>query len=145
MGIQWLYLHVINESCHNLAFPPDMSQYSLVLTICLQVSSAHNLCKQFGPRSGPTKRRAWSASKLFESLMVFLKNFIKKMIFLRNSADTKTWNQNSISNDTSDMLYKREPIMRQFKVWRWDIDETKLTGIKCRIHFLFVNWSYCRL
>ena len=26
------------------------------------LSSADNLCKQFGPRSGPTKRRAWSGS-----------------------------------------------------------------------------------
>ena len=28
------------------------------LTLCLLVSSADNLYKQFGPRSGPTKRRA---------------------------------------------------------------------------------------
>ena len=28
------------------------------LTLCLLVSSADNYCKHFGPRSGPTKRRA---------------------------------------------------------------------------------------
>ena len=28
------------------------------LTLCLLLSSADNLCKQFGPRSGPTKPRA---------------------------------------------------------------------------------------
>ena len=28
------------------------------LTLCLPVSSADNLGKQFGPRSGPTNRRA---------------------------------------------------------------------------------------
>ena len=47
------------------------------LTLCLQVSSADSLCKQFGPRSGPTKCRAWSGSKLFDTLMVFL-IFFKK-------------------------------------------------------------------
>ena len=39
------------------------------------VLSADNFCKQFGPRSGPTKCRAWSVSKLFDTLMVFLKEF----------------------------------------------------------------------
>ena len=28
------------------------------LTTCLLVSSANNVCKQFGPRLGPTQRRA---------------------------------------------------------------------------------------
>ena len=45
------------------------------LTLCLLVPSAGNLCKQFGPRSGPTDCWAWSGSKLFDSLMVFLKCF----------------------------------------------------------------------
>ena len=45
------------------------------LTLCLLVLSAHSLCKQFWPRSGPTKCPAWSGSKLFDSLMVFLKEF----------------------------------------------------------------------
>ena len=29
-----------------------------VLTLCLLAASAHYLCKQTGPRSGPTRRRA---------------------------------------------------------------------------------------
>ena len=33
-------------------------------THCLLVSSAQNLCKKIGPRSGPTKCGAWSGSKL---------------------------------------------------------------------------------
>ena len=35
------------------------------------LSSTDNLCKQFGPRS-------WSVSKLYETLIVFLKEFLKK-------------------------------------------------------------------
>ena len=30
----------------------------VVLYLCLPAMSADNLCKQFGPRSGPTKRPA---------------------------------------------------------------------------------------
>ena len=40
------------------------------LTLYLLVSSADNLCKQFGPRSG---------SKLFDTLIVFLKEFFLKV------------------------------------------------------------------
>ena len=39
----------------------------LSLTLCLLVSSADNLCKQFAPRSGLTKCQAWSGSKLFDT------------------------------------------------------------------------------
>ena len=46
------------------------------LTLCLLVSSADNLFKQFGSRSGPTFRRSWSGSKLFDTLIVFLKDFL---------------------------------------------------------------------
>ena len=35
-----------------------VSVYSEILNLCLLVSSAGNLCKQFGPRSGPTKCQA---------------------------------------------------------------------------------------
>ena len=40
-------------------------------TLGLLVSSADNLCKQFGPRS------ALSGSELFDTMMVFLKEFFK--------------------------------------------------------------------
>ena len=46
--------------------------------LCLRVSSADKLCKQFEPRSGPTKCRAWSRSKLFDTLIVLLKFFLGK-------------------------------------------------------------------
>ena len=38
----------------------------------LLVSSADNFCKQFGPRSGPTKCCVRSSFKLFDTLMVYL-------------------------------------------------------------------------
>ena len=50
-----------------------------ILTLCLLVLSSDDLCKQFGSRSGPiigqTNSRAESGSKLFDTLMVFLKDF----------------------------------------------------------------------
>ena len=47
------------------------------LTLCLPVSSADNIGKQFGPRYGPM------------GLMVFLKEFFQKVNFERKSADDK--------------------------------------------------------
>ena len=55
----------------------------------LLVSSADNLYKQFGPRSGPTKCQAWSGSKLFDALIVFLKEFFEKVDFEKNHQTTK--------------------------------------------------------
>ena len=37
------------------------------LTLCLLVSSTDCLCRQFGPRSGPSKRRLRSGSKQFDT------------------------------------------------------------------------------
>ena len=59
------------------------------LALCLLVSSADNLCKQFGSRSGPTKCRAWSGSKLFDTLMIFLKEFFEKIDFEKSADDKK--------------------------------------------------------
>ena len=43
------------------------------------LSSADNLCKQFGPRSGPIKHRTWTGSKLFYTLMVFFEKENQQM------------------------------------------------------------------
>ena len=51
--------------------------------------SADNLCKQFEPRSDPTKFWARSGSKLFVTLMVFLKEFFEKVDFEKNQATKK--------------------------------------------------------
>ena len=53
-----------------------------------QVSAADNLCKQFGPRSGLTNCQAGSRSKLFDTLMVFLKEFFKKVDFFKKKKKT---------------------------------------------------------
>ena len=45
----------------------------------LPAMSADNLCKQFGPRSGPTKCWAWSGSKLFDSRMVMKNPAFKEL------------------------------------------------------------------
>ena len=51
------------------------------LTFILPLSSADNFGKQFGPRSDPTKRRAWSGSKLFDIQMILLKVSFEKVNF----------------------------------------------------------------
>ena len=43
---------------------------------CLLVLSADNICKEFGPRSG---------SELFATLIVILKEFLKKKMILKNN------------------------------------------------------------
>ena len=53
---------------------------SICLTLYLLLSSADNFCKQFGPRSG---------SKLFDTPMVFLKEFFKKVDFEKKHQTTK--------------------------------------------------------
>ena len=58
------------------------------LTHCLPVS-ADNLCKQFGPRSCSMNRRAGSGFKLFDILVVFLKEFLEKVYFEKNQQTTK--------------------------------------------------------
>ena len=52
----------------------------MYLTNCLLMTSADNLCKQFGPRSG---------FKLFDTLMVILKELFEKVDFEKNQQTTK--------------------------------------------------------
>ena len=52
----------------------------IINSLSTSVVDAVNLGKQFGPRSGPTNRRALSGSKLFDILMVFLKEYFKKKV-----------------------------------------------------------------
>ena len=64
-------------------------RYNFILTLFLLVAPADNFCKQLGPRSGPTKCRALSWSKLFDTLMVFLKESFEKVDFEKNQQTTK--------------------------------------------------------
>ena len=54
---------------------------NILLTLYLPVTSADSFCKQFETRPGPTKRRALSGSELFDTLIVFLKEFFEKSKF----------------------------------------------------------------
>ena len=60
---------------------PHTLAYGLLLTF------ADNFCKQFGPTSGPTNSQAGSRSKLFDTLVVFLKEFCQKRLFWNKTAD----------------------------------------------------------
>ena len=88
------------------------------------MSSAGNLCKQIGPRSGwqnvepdldpKTKCRAWSGSKLFDTLMVFWKGFFWKVDFEKNheknqQATTEHGKLPSMQQVKSDFGYHRWP------------------------------------
>ena len=57
-----------------------MPHLTITFTLCLLVSSADNFCKEFGPRSVPTKRRVGPGFKLFDTLVVFLKEFFEKKV-----------------------------------------------------------------
>ena len=54
------------------------------------MSYADKLCKQFGPRSGPTECRSLSGSKQFDTLIVFLKEFMKKLILKKTADDNNS-------------------------------------------------------
>ena len=84
IGIPLTFLRKQNYKMNKFVVWPLFSelkawhQYSL--TLCLLVWSADNFCKQFGPKS-------WS--KLFDTLMVFLKEFFEKVDFEKKKADDK--------------------------------------------------------
>ena len=52
------------------------------MTVCQQMSSTDNLSKQFGPRTGLNKHQALFDNKLFDTLIIFLKEFFEKDDFL---------------------------------------------------------------
>ena len=67
-----------------------LALYVIVTVLCytwkqLNLSSADNHCKLSGPRSEPKECRSWSGSKLFDTLIVFLKDLFY-FLFL-NSVD----------------------------------------------------------
>ena len=56
------------------------SLFRRLLTLCVQGSSVNNLCKQFGPGSGPTR----FISKPFDTQMILLKELLEKVEFEKN-------------------------------------------------------------
>ena len=79
------------SSCHEIA-------------LHLLVSSAGNLCKQLGPRPGATKRRAWSRSKMFDTLMTFLKDVFFLKLILKKSADDKKMQNSQVGKEIMNFL-----------------------------------------
>ena len=73
-----------------LVMPNRNLTFFSALTHCRLVSSADNLCKQFGPRSGLTKCQAWSGSKLFDTVVALLKEFFEKVDFEKTADDKKS-------------------------------------------------------
>ena len=57
---------------------PAYKEFTLSLLVGLLLST-DNLCKQFGRRSGPKEQQSLSGSKLFDRLIVFLKDFLVKV------------------------------------------------------------------
>ena len=55
------------------------------------MSTFDNCLKQPGPRSGRTKVRTWSGSKLYSTLVVFLTEFSKKLILGGKSVGDKKY------------------------------------------------------
>ena len=51
-----VFVHKQRELC---SFMRSFICMYVISSICLEVSSADNIFKQFGPRSVPTKRRVW--------------------------------------------------------------------------------------
>ena len=68
-----------------------MKMLIMPLTLNRLVLSADNICKQFGLRSGPTER---CDSKLFDTRIVFLKDFFEKVDFEKNQLTTKKSGKN---------------------------------------------------
>ena len=75
------------------------------LTLYLLVSSADNLCKQFGPRSGAT---FLSGSKLFDTLMVFPKDFFKKLILKKITRRQKLMQNYQVGKKLSSLYYSED-------------------------------------
>ena len=77
---------------YNLGYFQKCTLSLILLPLYLLLSSAANLCKQFGPRSGQTKYRSWSGFKQFDTLNVFLKYFLEKVNFEKTQqTTTKAW------------------------------------------------------
>ena len=89
--LRTMWTHIIASICVQVS----LTTCSLTFILYLLMSSADNLSKQFRPRSGLTKCRARSGSKLFDTLMVFLKEFFEKIDFEKNQQMTNKQSNSS--------------------------------------------------
>ena len=80
------------------------------------MSFADNFCKQFWPRSGPTKCWAWSGTKLFDTLLVFLT--LLKTLILKYQQTAKKHKKlprrQRVKNSTSIILTQSRLIFKAY-------------------------------
>ena len=113
----WPYMLLVPKHCtvHLNSEPGHL------ITLCLLVSSADNFCKQFGPRSGPTKCWAWSGSQTvwhsdglklqcLYSRTVFFSTIQYNTKFIYNSRRYKKF---ILKENSRQQTKKHEKIMRQ--------------------------------
>ena len=81
--------HATQENLEIISYHLYSLYEGVLFTVCLLVSSMDNLCKQFGPRSGMTKCPALSVSKLYNTLMVFLKETFENGYFEERKSAVK--------------------------------------------------------
>ena len=80
------------------------------LTLHLLVLSADNQCKQYWIQISPTEFLASSGSKVFDNLMVFLKEIVKKVYFEKKkiSRRQKSWK-----------ISQHAKCLKSFGTWPW--------------------------
>ena len=103
------------SECHIVG--NHMSLLNAQLAVCLSVP-LQTVWTQFpGPRSGTTKCRAWSRSKLFDTLMVFKKYILEKKSEEKNQQTTNAYEFNALS-----AVYRSTKTSRHD--WNWWLGRT---------------------
>ena len=78
--------------------------YCCTLNICLLLMTFSSSAWQFEPRSIPTKRRAWSGSQPFGTLMVFLKEMSLKWFKKKTSPGDKASKMSQLAKNFKDAI-----------------------------------------
>ena len=66
------------------------------------------------PRTGPTESRSWSGSKLFDTLIVFLKEFFEKDHFEKKSADDKSLKNYPACNELRELSHLEDDLKQWY-------------------------------
>ena len=105
--------------------------------VCNVISrlSADNLCKQFESKSRPTERRSWPGFKLFDTLIMFLKEFFEKIIFEKKTADDK-----SMKNYQAELTYYC--MIPWISVIQGPVQLYKLASYKINLFYMLTHLAY---
>ena len=102
------------------------------------LSSAENLCKQFGPKSGLIECLSWSGSKPFDTLIVFLKEYFEKVILKKVGR-----RQQSMKNYQACEKSKWVSTIKEV-LWRYKNAVNPLYNISvCPQQHMAITWIYC--